>query len=144
MKTPKADTKTPKVETKMPVVVPVDNGEHSEEVEITSSGRRRTRPSKFNETTYADVKSKTPVENNGKRKRGEVKEPDCDKKKAKSELTPVKVELMSAGSDNPGPESTPNSQTSSVKISTRASTGVAKTAKSEAKTEVSAKTEVTP
>lgn len=46
-----------------------------QEVEVTSSGRKRTRPSKFNETTFADVKQKAhpaPVSETPKRKRNEA------------------------------------------------------------------------
>lgn len=70
--------KTPKLDPKTPVAVSVENAENVE-VEITSSGRKRTRPLKFNETTYADVKPKTPVETTNKRKRNES-EADGDKK----------------------------------------------------------------
>lgn len=76
---PPRTPKTPKVETKTPVSVAVENSENAE-VEITSSGRKRTRPSKFNETTYADVKPKTPGENTNKRKRNETDDVDGDKK----------------------------------------------------------------
>ncbi|KAH1025607.1 histone acetyltransferase KAT6B isoform X1 [Dendroctonus ponderosae] len=49
----------------------------SEEFEITSSGRKRTRPLKFNETTYADVKpNKSTANTDNKRKR-----PECDNEK---------------------------------------------------------------
>ncbi|XP_066259743.1 histone acetyltransferase KAT6B isoform X5 [Euwallacea similis] len=58
----------------------------SEEFEVTSSGRKRTRPMKFNETTYADKKPiKTQAIGDNKRKKTE---PDIDKevvKKAKIE-----------------------------------------------------------
>lgn len=68
--------KTPKAETPKPVTVPIETATEtpsaSEEFEITSSGRKRTRPSKFNETTYADVKpSKYPIVVDNKRKRSE-------------------------------------------------------------------------
>ncbi|CAH1978254.1 unnamed protein product [Acanthoscelides obtectus] len=81
----KGEQKTPKQELKTPVVVPVDSSENAEEVEITSSGRKRTRPSKFNETTFGDTKSKTTPECTTKRKRNELKEPEVDRKKAKVE-----------------------------------------------------------
>lgn len=72
--------KTPKNEIKD------GNVTEEQEVEITSSGRRRTRPSKFNETTYADVKAKPHTENN-KRKRNEPNagEAENDRKKQKTE-----------------------------------------------------------
>ncbi|RZC35805.1 histone acetyltransferase KAT6B [Asbolus verrucosus] len=68
-KTPKAS----KTESKSSQVTPANNQNKEKEVEVTSSGRRRTRPSKYNETTFADVKPKihTPNENN-KRKRVEA------------------------------------------------------------------------
>lgn len=83
LKTPKADIKTSKMEPKTPVAISVENSENTE-VEITSSGRKRTRPSKFNETTYADVKPKIPAENLNKRKRNES-ETDGDKKTKKDD-----------------------------------------------------------
>lgn len=60
----------------------------SEDFEITSSGRKRTRPSKFNETTYADVKpNKLAAANTeNKRKRSECdNEKESGSKKLKSE-----------------------------------------------------------
>lgn len=84
---PPRTPKSFKVEPKTPVAVAVENSENAE-VEITSSGRKRTRPSKFNETTYADVKPKTPGESSNKRKRSES-EADGDKK-AKIEVTSTK------------------------------------------------------
>lgn len=96
-----APPRTPKTP-KLPVVVPVESNENTEEVEITSSGRKRTRPSKFNETTYADVKHKNSSDVTGKRKRNDSvvngKECETDKKRmkvdipSKSETAPVKVE----------------------------------------------------
>ncbi|KAJ8948442.1 hypothetical protein NQ318_007965 [Aromia moschata] len=95
-KTSKVEPKTPKGELKAPVVVPVENNETTEEVEITSSGRKRTRPSKFKETTYADVKPKTPADAAGKRKRNDsvtpAKDADADKKKARVDINLVKNE----------------------------------------------------
>lgn len=88
---PPRTPKTPKVELKAPVAVTVENSENVE-VEITSSGRKRTRPSKFNETTYADVKPKTTGENHSKRKRSEL-EADGDKK-AKIDMSSPKVETL--------------------------------------------------
>lgn len=86
--------KTPK----LPVVVPVENNEHAEEVEITSSGRKRTRPSKFNETTYADIKHKTTNDLIGKRKRNDSvingKEGEAEKKRAKVDVSSVKAETV--------------------------------------------------
>ncbi|XP_044253768.1 histone acetyltransferase KAT6A isoform X1 [Tribolium madens] len=76
--------KTPKVaknEPKTPQVTP--NNPSKEEVEITSSGRRRTRPSKYNETTFADVKPKN--HENNKRKRNDTSEPEVAEKKLKAE-----------------------------------------------------------
>lgn len=84
---PPRTPKAPKVEPKTPVSVSVENSENTE-VEITSSGRKRTRPSKFNETTYADVKHKTPGDNPNKRKRNES-EADPEKK-PKSDAGSVK------------------------------------------------------
>ncbi|XP_018321761.1 histone acetyltransferase KAT6B isoform X1 [Agrilus planipennis] len=60
------------------------------EIEVTSSGRRRTRPSKFNETTYADLKPKAhQALETPKRKRNESnasdKDTENDKKRSKSE-----------------------------------------------------------
>ncbi|CAH1136158.1 unnamed protein product [Ceutorhynchus assimilis] len=57
-----------KVETPKPVSVSIENttSETPEEFEITSSGRKRTRPSKFNETTFADVRRKRKIDNNEK------------------------------------------------------------------------------
>ncbi|KAJ8935110.1 hypothetical protein NQ314_013006 [Rhamnusium bicolor] len=119
---PPRTPKITKIEPKTPVVVPVENNENAEEVEITSSGRKRTRPSKFNETTYADVKPKTPGESGGKRKRVEAmlngKESELDKKKAKTEVvatktesTPVKLEATDVKTPRRGaaklPEETP-------------------------------------
>jgi histone acetyltransferase MYST4 len=77
-KTPKASKPDPK-----PVPVTPANNQNKEEVEITSSGRRRTRPSKYNETTFADVKPK--VHENNKRKRNETVEPEVIEKKMKIE-----------------------------------------------------------
>lgn len=75
--------KTPKVAKSEPKTPqPTPNNQTKEEVEITSSGRRRTRPSKFNETTFADVKPK--VHENNKRKR-ETSEPEMPEKKLKVE-----------------------------------------------------------
>lgn len=77
--------KTPRNEKVTPSYV--DNGNtttEEQEVETTSSGRRRTRPSKFNETTYADVKLKS----SDKRKRNESmseKEAELEKKRSKVE-----------------------------------------------------------
>lgn len=85
---PPRTPKTPKVEPKTPVSVSVENSENTE-VEITSSGRKRTRPSKFNETTYADVKPKTPAENPNKRKRNESEIEG--EKKAKNNAPSAKV-----------------------------------------------------
>lgn len=81
--------KTPKSELKTPIK---ETGKDSEEVEVTSSGRKRTRPVKFNETTYADVKLKTPDVAVGKRKRSETnlsdKEVlDQESKKAKGDTS---------------------------------------------------------
>ncbi|XP_019865415.1 histone acetyltransferase KAT6A isoform X2 [Aethina tumida] len=84
-RTPK-NIKTPSVELAEKDVV--------EEVEITSSGRKRTRPIKFNETTYADIKPKTSAatENNLKRRQvnndSSVSEVEVEKKKMKVD-TPV-------------------------------------------------------
>ncbi|KAG5878598.1 hypothetical protein JTB14_004896 [Gonioctena quinquepunctata] len=61
--------KNPKIEPKPSTVPAVDNTVNIEEIEITSSGRKRTRPSKFNETTFADVKSKVIMDTGNKRKR---------------------------------------------------------------------------
>lgn len=61
-----------------------------QEVEVTSSGRKRTRPSKFNETTFADVKQKAhpaPVSETPKRKRNEA-HPISDKE-PETVTTPV-------------------------------------------------------
>ncbi|XP_063903929.1 histone acetyltransferase KAT6A isoform X2 [Zophobas morio] len=74
--------KTPKPEPKPPVT-PAPVPKKEEEVEVTSSGRRRTRPSKYNETTFADVKPKT--HENNKRKRTETTEPEVVEKKLKIE-----------------------------------------------------------
>ncbi|KAK9887773.1 hypothetical protein WA026_000088 [Henosepilachna vigintioctopunctata] len=63
-KTPKVAKSEPKTNVTNVVEKPVE-----EDVEITSSGRKRTRPSKFNETTYADVKQKPPVPLDVKRRR---------------------------------------------------------------------------
>lgn len=85
-KVAKIEPKTPKVDVKTPVVVAAaQDSETVDEVEITSSGRKRTRPSKFNETTYADVKHKTTpnetVPKNRKRTVSDVsKEPEIEKK----------------------------------------------------------------
>lgn len=82
---PKAP-KTPKNETPKNEIRD-GNVAEEQEVEITSSGRRRTRPSKFNETTYADVKAK-PHGENIKRKRNEPNPGDAvesEKKKQKTE-----------------------------------------------------------
>lgn len=76
---PPRTPKTPKLEPKTPVSVSVENSDNVE-VEITSSGRKRTRPSKFNETTYADVKPKITGEGTNKRKRNESDDVDGDKK----------------------------------------------------------------
>ncbi|CAH0564032.1 unnamed protein product [Brassicogethes aeneus] len=95
--------KTPKSEVK--------NVSVEEEVEITSSGRKRTRPVKYNETTFADVKNKTPnaQENNLKRKQPDEKEPEVDKKKPKLEspVVELKTPKRSAVKNVETPESRP-------------------------------------
>uniref|UniRef100_A0A1Y1N3P4 histone acetyltransferase n=2 Tax=Photinus pyralis TaxID=7054 RepID=A0A1Y1N3P4_PHOPY len=91
LKTPRTP-KTPAVKDKVPDAQPAEV-----EVEVTSSGRRRTRPSKFNETTYADIKYKshTPAEA-PKRKRNEfvLNEKDDDKEKKKIKNEPVEVPVL--------------------------------------------------
>nr|CAI5860554.1 unnamed protein product [Callosobruchus analis] len=94
-RTPKAEQKTPKQDPKVPVVVPVDSTDNAVEVEITSSGRKRTRPSKYNETTYEDTKSKATPETGTKRKRSEPKEVEVDRKKAKVDPA-IEVEAEAA------------------------------------------------
>lgn len=89
--------KTPRNE--KPIAAAVDTGGNTtteeQEVEVTSSGRRRTRPSKFNETTYADVKPKPHTESN-KRKRNESATSELEvavveKKKVKVEVEKPKA-----------------------------------------------------
>lgn len=68
-----------------------------EEIEITSSGRRRTRPSKFNETTFTNQKQK-PITQESKRKRNnsnsqlDINETKLKRAKSetKNEVSPVK------------------------------------------------------
>lgn len=116
--TPKIQ-KTPRNEKSAAPAVPESTlkVEEEHEVEITSSGRRRTRPSKFNETTYADVKPK--AHEGSKRKRNESATSDKDpleieKKKPKVE-TPV-VEKPKTGrrsaavADTPAIEETPKAK----------------------------------
>ncbi|KAF7279892.1 hypothetical protein GWI33_006626 [Rhynchophorus ferrugineus] len=77
-KTPKSDSKTTIADT-----VVADTSSNVEEIEITSSGRKRTRPVKFNETTYADVKPSRHINlsDTGKRKRNDSEvEKDTPKK----------------------------------------------------------------
>ncbi|XP_074040879.1 histone acetyltransferase enoki mushroom isoform X2 [Leptinotarsa decemlineata] len=88
-----------KRETKSPVVVPADNTANVEEIEITSSGRKRTRPSKFNETTFADVKAKVISESTKKRKRAdlvvdETKKVSNSEAPQRSDPTPVKQKSL--------------------------------------------------
>ncbi|KAL3273212.1 hypothetical protein HHI36_014668 [Cryptolaemus montrouzieri] len=88
--TPKTP-KIPKAEPKTPASVLVTEKPTEEEVEITSSGRKRTRPQKYNETTYADVKHKVQVPAESKRRRNDSisteKELEEVKKKAKIQVT---------------------------------------------------------
>ncbi|XP_060523220.1 histone acetyltransferase KAT6A-like isoform X2 [Cylas formicarius] len=92
--------KTPKVETK-PVVESV---EHVEEVEITSSGRKRTRPVKYNETTYCDIKPK-------REQHATQAGAETAKRKRNNESSEVEKEATTkkskAGADVGGVETTP-------------------------------------
>nr|WOK84103.1 acetyltransferase [Colaphellus bowringi] len=81
--------KSSKIELKSVAVTPVENIANVEVIEITSSGRKRTRPSKFNETTFADVKTKVTLENANKRKRGDVGTEE--RKKVKEEISQTDV-----------------------------------------------------
>ncbi|KAK5641459.1 hypothetical protein RI129_010006 [Pyrocoelia pectoralis] len=90
LKTPK----TPKAPTVKDKNTDVSLSSIEVEVEVTSSGRRRTRPSKYNETTYADVKYKSHTAADApKRKRNDFvthdKEDDKEKKKIKNETIEI-------------------------------------------------------
>lgn len=101
--------KTPRNEKVTPVVPEIGENATTEEqeVEVTSSGRRRTRPSKFNETTYADVKLKPHTENN-KRKRNESATSEADggveKKKQKTDMVEKQKIAKKTVVENPVPE----------------------------------------
>ncbi|XP_050308446.1 histone acetyltransferase KAT6A [Anthonomus grandis grandis] len=85
--------KLSKTETPKPVA---EEPAERDDIEITSSGRKRTRPSKFKETTYADVKKK-PATEIPKRKRAEDNYEPEPKKAKVEELevveTPTKPRL---------------------------------------------------
>lgn len=88
-KTPKAESKTPTPAAAASEKLP------EEEIELTSSGRKRTRPMKYNETTYADVKK------DNKRRRHDSTEKDSEeiKKKPKIDIpskTPKRNTINSA------------------------------------------------
>ncbi|XP_030761511.1 uncharacterized protein LOC115886482 isoform X2 [Sitophilus oryzae] len=93
-----ATVRTPKPsknEVKTVTVAPEDNATETplaaEEIELTSSGRKRTRPMKFNETTYADVKPirhLATTADNGKRKRNDSEADKETPKKTKTDKLP--------------------------------------------------------
>ncbi|XP_045478193.1 histone acetyltransferase KAT6B-like isoform X2 [Harmonia axyridis] len=92
-KLPKSEPKTPAA-----AALPVADKPLEEEIEITSSGRKRTRPLKYNETTYADVKK----ENKRRRNDSSATEKDLEevKKKVKAEVTPVASKTPKRNTNN--------------------------------------------
>ncbi|KAK4873761.1 hypothetical protein RN001_013121 [Aquatica leii] len=112
--------KTPAVKDKSADATQLSTGDV--EIEVTSSGRRRTRPSKYNETTYADVKYNKPhlpVET-PKRKRNESgtldKDEENDKKKIKPIETSANNNLLEVKTNNELPESSNDLKTPEPKV----------------------------
>ncbi|KAF5306278.1 hypothetical protein FQA39_LY08976 [Lamprigera yunnana] len=106
--------KTPKTTAvKEKISEPIQVAADKVKIEVTSSGRRRTRPSKYNETTYADIKyNKTHIPTETpKRKRNEsvTGDKDCesDKKKVKPDgaVVPVNNNVIDVKTINEIPES---------------------------------------
>ncbi|XP_057653464.1 histone acetyltransferase KAT6A isoform X2 [Diorhabda carinulata] len=108
--------KSSKLEVKTPLNSSSIEGNENAEIEITSSGRKRTRPSKFNETTFGDIKPKN--QDNNKRK---LIEKVTSRKRLKTDLI---VEKADEGA---------NQQSNKIPVATRGNNRSSNTPKTSVK-----------